>query len=270
MGGIFSSSFGSDGEHTTCGSIDARIEKLIYSPPVGRTEKDIQSCYNSVRDHHHKLTTNNNRIISVMECSPPNKSSKYIIFSHGNAGDIFSYSCYIKYLVRELNVNVVIYDYIGFGLFEPINPTEKRCYQSLDTVMNYFINERKIDKQDLFLIGQSLGTGIVVDCVSKHDWTTPIMLISPYKTIPKVVMDTSCTRPIEKFDTWSKISKVMCPVKIVHGTHDEVINVKHGKTLHGCLKNKALEPLWMDNCGHNDILDRIPTSCYLDVINYSG
>lgn len=58
--------------------------------------------------------------------------------------------------------------------------------------------------------------------------------------------------PIHPFDSIEKISKITSPVLIIHGTEDEVIDFSHGLALFERCP-KAVEPLWVDGAGHNDI-----------------
>lgn len=49
-----------------------------------------------------------------------------------------------------------------------------------------------------------------------------------------------------------KVSKIPSPVLIIHGTEDEVIDFSHGLALFERCP-KAVEPLWVEGAGHNDI-----------------
>ena len=49
-----------------------------------------------------------------------------------------------------------------------------------------------------------------------------------------------------------KVSKISSPVLIIHGTEDEVIDFSHGLALFERCP-KAVEPLWVEGAGHNDI-----------------
>lgn len=49
-----------------------------------------------------------------------------------------------------------------------------------------------------------------------------------------------------------KVSKITSPVLIIHGTEDEVIDFSHGLALFERCP-KAVEPLWVEGAGHNDI-----------------
>ena len=49
-----------------------------------------------------------------------------------------------------------------------------------------------------------------------------------------------------------KVSRIPSPVLIIHGTEDEVIDFSHGLALYERCPS-AVEPLWVEGAGHNDI-----------------
>lgn len=59
------------------------------------------------------------------------------------------------------------------------------------------------------------------------------------------------TSPTSSFSI-EKVSKITSPVLIIHGTEDEVIDFSHGLALFERCP-KAVEPLWVEGAGHNDI-----------------
>lgn len=248
--------------------IDQKMDKMIFFPP-----QIEHSLYYSMLNTHRSLLldfkTINGKKISAVQVRPQNNvfPDRYIVYSHGNGSDILTMFDYFQMLADDLNVCVFGYDYIGYGLSENELPTEQGCYESLESVMDFLLHIWKINPKKILLIGQSLGTGITIDYVSKYEWNVPIILISPYKSICKVVMDTSCVRPIDKFRSQSKLKKVSCPIKIFHGDADDVINIKHGKELYNSLQNKHFAPTWLEGIGHNNILLKIKTDDYMEVIN---
>ncbi|NWR23544.1 AB17B protein, partial [Emberiza fucata] len=70
--------------------------------------------------------------------------------------------------------------------------------------------------------------------------------------IPCAYLTLSPLSPTHPFDSIEKISKITSPVLIIHGTEDEVIDFSHGLALFERCP-KAVEPLWVDGAGHNDI-----------------
>ncbi|XWV26285.1 alpha/beta hydrolase family protein [Tupanvirus soda lake] len=252
-----------------CSSIDDKIEEMIYFPP-SRNTNEYHRILNTNRSKLLILTSKKGKKVSAVQIRPHHNThpDKYIVFSHGNGCDIISMFDYCQCLSDSLNVGVILYDYIGYGVSEKERPTEEGCYESIDTVMNFLITNWQMDKKKIYLVGQSLGTGITVDYISKNDWETPVILISPYKSICRVVADTSCVTPVDKFKSQKKLKNVKCPIKIFHGNNDEVISISHGIEMYNSLKNKSLDPVWFEDTGHNNIIEKITKEHYMEVLYF--
>ena len=65
-------------------------------------------------------------------------------------------------------MHVVAFDYQGYGLSEG-EPSESACYQDLACVVDYVNRALLTPNRNIYLVGQSLGTGVVIDYVSKRD-----------------------------------------------------------------------------------------------------
>jgi len=232
-------------------STETFINQRVFLPPP----KQYITYPHSVKNF--KIKSNQNDIDVIM-CYPDNlTSNKFIIFSHGNASSNETMWQYLLDLSYKLNARVICYDYQGYGHSQGVC-SEKNCYRDIASVINYI--KETFNAFDIYLIGQSLGTGIVMDYVSKNKWTTPIILISPYKSIVRVVNDTTLAylaSPVDIFNTQSKIHKITCPIKIYHGENDTIINIKHSKDLVQMMPNKKFNPTWIQNCDHGDILEKI-------------
>jgi len=157
-----------------------------------------------------------------------------------------------------------MYYYPSYGLSTG-ELNEFTCYQCLEDVIKYY----KTYTENILLVGQSLGTGIVVDYVSKNQWTNPIILISPYKSIPKIITDYDWIEYLickNKFASYLKISNANCSIKIFHGISDELINHTHSLELYNLMPNKKFKPTLFNNCGHNDILNKISFNEYKQIL----
>ena len=88
-----------------------------------------------------------------------------------------------------------------------------------------------------------------------------IILISPYKSVGKILYDSSFMNILPKFDSESKIKTVTCPAQIYHGTNDSIIDYSHGICLYNLFKfnNKGkYKIILLKQVGHNfDVLDYI-------------
>lgn len=217
------------------------------------------------------LKTINDHKIPFMIIKPTGieHPSKCIVYSHGNIGCLLNDVEYWNWYANQLEVCVVLYDYIGFGISRE-KPSEENCYQSLDMIIEYVCNELKYSKEQIYLIGYSLGTAIVANYVAKNYWTTPIMMISPFKSILRSKIDFGIKIPFDKFKTYEKIDKIKCPVKIVHGKYDTIVPFRNGVAIYAAIPNKKLNPIWMNGIGHFGIMENLTVTDYsnfLELLN---
>ncbi len=231
-----------------CASI-INMNKFIFLPP-----KTLSSSFQSLNTSYSKLISIKGINCVLINPQQKAKDSKIIIFSHGNGCDIYTMFDYCKKLSNKLNVYVLLYDYYGYGLSAK-TPSEQGCYDSLSNVVDYSL--QSFSKKDIIFMGQSLGTGVVIDYAVKTNWISPIILISPYKSILSILTDFSLLSLFDKFISINKIDKLKCPVKIFHGQNDTLINMSHSQLLFNKIKNKEFEPTYIPNTGHNDILNKI-------------
>lgn len=244
------------------------VNNLAFHPP-----KRSQIELHELKNHpDHNFVSNENYKISYFTAKPVNyepKIRKCILFSHGNGADIISMIDFCTILANEFKMNTVCYDYPGYGLSIKLSdnndktyPTELGCYASIKIMMDYLKDNYDI----IYIVGQSIGTGVCVDYCANNTWTTPIILISPYTSIARVISDTTLTSSIDSsFNSYEKINLLKCPVRIIHGDADTLIDISHGKTMYQALPDKTLDPIWLEGVGHNDILSNIGRKHLRDV-----
>lgn len=261
------------------GYIESMMNGLIFAPPDKEPFTDILSKPKWLK---YIILPNTNKlsyfVIDPIEDSlrPINKHSdkKYILWSHGNAGDLLDMYPFMKTFHKEINgkLGIIIYDYEGYGYSDGVC-SEKTCYNDLTCMVHHSLTVLGIQKRNLFLIGQSLGTGIVVDFCYKNLWTTPIILISPYKSISRVKLDPHWTNiisniivnSIDMFTTHYKLDDLKCPIIIYHGLDDEMIPASHSIEMYNNHTDK-IKLILVENATHNDILDYVNASQILNMI----
>jgi pimeloyl-ACP methyl ester carboxylesterase len=241
------------------------VNKFVFPAP----SYEESQHHSLINKYDIKFITKENK--SVPYILHRNKSDKYIVFAHGNGTDITIMSSWVKNLANLLNVNAMLFEYPGYSVCN--GPScEQGCCENIEIAVDYLIETLNIPEENIYLIGQSLGTGIIVDFIAKRKWQSPTALISPYKSIVSVVMnDESCSSKVVKstvdmFETMKKIDKVIAPIKIFHGEDDNTINISHGKELYRALNNKLI-PVWFPNTGHCDIIRKITLSQWQSFIN---
>ncbi|XP_023039379.1 alpha/beta hydrolase domain-containing protein 17A isoform X1 [Piliocolobus tephrosceles] len=174
-----------------------------------------------------------------------------VLFSHGNAVDLGQMSSFYIGLGSRLHCNIFSYDYSGYGASSG-RPSERNLYADIDAAWQALRTRYGISPDSIILYGQSIGTVPTVDLASRYECAA-VVLHSPLTSGMRVAFpDTKKTYCFDAFPNIEKVSKITSPVLIIHGTEDEVIDFSHGLALYERCP-KAVEPLWVEGAGHNDI-----------------
>lgn len=249
---------------------DTFLHKQMFHPPLVNQNR-IDKLKN-IQDLilYQIPNTKSNDTIGLFR-TPFSLSGKWIVFSHGNAATIFDYPNYALKLSNVFNIGCIFYDYPGYGLSTG-NPTDFSCVETLDMVITHMVTDLKIQKHNIILIGQSIGTGVIMEYAHQQKWNHPMILISPYKSVITVATETSqcLTQYIDKFPSLKYIKEMKCPIKIFHGTDDTVIPITHGMDLFDAMPNKIFGAVWLDGVGHNNILESINFKHLAEVINHDN
>ncbi|XP_056095533.1 alpha/beta hydrolase domain-containing protein 17C [Rhinichthys klamathensis goyatoka] len=195
-------------------------------------------------------TSRGNRVgCMFVRCAP---TSRYtLLFSHGNAVDLGQMCSFYIGLGSRINCNVFSYDYSGYGVSTG-KPSEKNLYADIEAAWQVLRNKYGVTPENIILYGQSIGTVPTVDLASRYECAA-VILHSPLMSGLRVAFpDTRKTYCFDAFPSIDKVSKVASPVLVIHGTEDEVIDFSHGLAIYERCP-RAVEPLWVEGAGHNDI-----------------
>ncbi len=212
-------------------------DKLIFQP------QPAFFC----EDSKHKFATPGRQKISA-KFFKQTSAELTILFSHGNAEDIFGSTPFFEKL-RDAGFNVFAYDYRGYGTSEG-NASEENSYEDAETAYNYLTNDLKIAPEKIIIHGRSLGAAVSINLASRKACGALIAesaFVSAFRVLTRYPV-----YPFDKFQNLDKIKRVKCPVLFIHGKKDEIIPFWHGEKLFA----EANEPkfsLWLDEAGHNDV-----------------
>ena len=171
-----------------------------------------------------------------------------IIYSHGNGEDIGRLeSLFDKW--KDQDWELIVYDYPGYGLSSG-KPTEKGCYEAIDEVYSFVVDELKRSPGSILVWGRSLGTGPSCYLASKEK-VAGILLETPFLSAFRTVTEIPFL-PWDHFNNLARISSIKCPSLVIHGKRDEIVPFRHGKRIHELLPNPK-EFLKLDEASHNDI-----------------
>ncbi|KAL0395733.1 UNVERIFIED_CONTAM: Alpha/beta hydrolase domain-containing protein 17C [Sesamum calycinum] len=176
-----------------------------------------------------RLPTRRGTEIVAMYVRHPMASST-LLYSHGNAADLGQmYELFIE-LSIHLRVNLLGYDYSGYGQSSG-KPSEQNTYADIEAAFKCLEENYGTKQEDVILYGQSVGSGPTLDLATRLPRLRAIVLHSPILSGVRVMYSVKRTYWFDIYKNIDKIPLVNCPVLIIHGTADEVVDFSHGKQL---------------------------------------
>lgn len=174
-----------------------------------------------------------------------------LLYSHGNAADLGNlYGLFVQ-LSIQLRVNLFGYDYSGYGQSTG-KPSEQNTYADIEAAYKCLEESYGVEQEDIILYGQSVGSGPTLDLAARLPRLKAVVLHSPILSGLRVMYPVKHTYWFDIYKNIDKIPQVNCPVLIIHGTSDEVVDWSHGKQLYVLCKEKY-EPLWLTGGNHNNL-----------------
>ncbi|CAB9504625.1 Protein ABHD17C [Seminavis robusta] len=179
-----------------------------------------------------------------------------LLFSHGNAEDLNSSYWYMERIAKTCDVNVMCYDYTGYGSCNESDPSEEDCYADIDAAYEWLLSEKNLVPEQIVLYGRSLGSGPSVYLANRTSRqgrpVAGLILHSPFTSVYRVVFDMGFTMLGDKFSNIDRISELDCKVFIVHGQEDTIVPCEHGQALFSLVPDKMkAEPFFVKGMGHN-------------------
>ncbi|OAY75464.1 Alpha/beta hydrolase domain-containing protein 17C [Ananas comosus] len=191
-------------------------------------------------------TRRGNRIVAFYLRNPSARLT--VLYSHGNAADLGQLYDLFAQLKVNLRVNLMGYDYSGYGASTG-KPSEANTYADIEAVYQCLETEYGISQEDLILYGQSVGSGPTLHLAARLPRLRGVILHSAILSGLRVVCHVNFNFCFDIYKNINKIKKVKCPVLVIHGTEDDVVNWLHGNGLYK-LAREPYEPLWIKGGGH--------------------
>ena len=164
----------------------------------------------------------------------PSESSRgTLLFCHGNAGNISHRLDSIR-IFNSLGLNVLIFDYRGYGQSSG-SPSEQGIYRDAEAAWDYLEQIRGIDPQEIVVFGRSLG-GSVAAWISQTHRPGSLILEASFVSVREAARDRVPAFFVklfipDQYPTMRYLTKVECPVLIIHSRSDEIIPFRHGEAL---------------------------------------
>lgn len=196
-----------------------------------------------------KIRTRRGHNIATLHISYPGASTT-LLFSHGNATDIGGMAPQLVDFSQRLKVNILIYDYSGYGLSEG-KSSPSNVYNDAEAVYSHLIHNLRCTPQSIVLYGQSLGSGPTIYLGSKYP-VAGVIIHSGIMSGLRVIRQLDYTKWYDIFPNVDLVKRVRAPTFIIHGTEDVEVPIRHGLGLSDAAAN-PYQPWFVEGAGHNNI-----------------
>lgn len=235
---------------------------------------------NNIPDSQLEMVTFNskgNKLYGYWVVSNGLRPGLTILYCHGNKHNLDEYWDRVM-IMHELGVNVLIFDYRGFGLSEG-ESSEMGLYKDGEAALQFVLTEKNVPADSLCLYGYSLGN--VVSIYLAAEKINPLTLIAeaPFASANSLIQgSTVLDLPSQwltkgEFNNAEKIKRIKIPLLLMHGSDDDFVRFRdNGKIVYqNAPQPKSLKLI--PGAGHNNIPEKMGTKSYLatisDWINFS-
>ena len=229
-------------------SLYAFQSRLVYVPSRGSgpTPASLGIAYEDVW-----LTTEDGvRVHGWFVPGAP--GGRFALFLHGNAGNV-SRLTETAAVLHRLGLNTLFIDYRGYGMSHG-EPDEAGTYADAHAAWRHLVESRGARPEHIAVIGRSLGGG-VASWLAVHERPGALVLESTFTSIPDLAAEMYPWFPVRmlskiRYDTRDRLSRIRCPVLIVHSRDDELVPFAHGRAL---LESAGPDAAMLEIAGlHND------------------
>jgi fermentation-respiration switch protein FrsA (DUF1100 family) len=149
-----------------------------------------------------------------------------VLFFYGNGMCLSATADHLFEMFRRLGANVMIPDYVGYGLSGG-SPSEAGCYATADTTYEHLRGRKDVDPARIVAAGWSLGGGVAVDLAARRR-VAGLAVFSTFTSLVDMARQSFPFLPgslllRHRFDSIPKIGKVTVPVLVGHGRVDSIV-----------------------------------------------
>ncbi len=156
---------------------------------------------------------------------------------------------------RRLGVNVMIPEYLGYGMSEG-RAGESGCYATAEAAYCALLSRSDVDPDQIVAAGWSLGGAVAIDLASRHD-LAGLVVFSTFTSMAEMARLQYPWLPASwllrhHFESHRKIARIVAPTWIGHGSMDELIPPSMADRLAAAAGGPVTRVV-VPGAGHNDV-----------------
>lgn len=154
-----------------------------------------------------------------------------LLFCHGNAGNI-SHRLESIALFNSLGVNVLIFDYRGYGQSTG-KISEAGLYQDVYAMWQVLTDKKAIAAENIVLFGRSLGAAITSQLATQVK-PGGVILESAFSSVPDMAAKLYAFLPVRllsrfQLNNVAHVEAMQSPLLVIHSEDDEIIPYAQGQ-----------------------------------------
>ena len=149
-----------------------------------------------------------------------------VIYFYGNAMCLRDTTFYEFDHFRRLGANVLIPEYVGYGVSEG-KPSESGVYETALSAYDYLLTRKDVSPRTIFAAGWSLGGAVATELAIQRP-VAGLVVFSTFTSLREMAHRAFPYLPTSlllryRFETREKFSRIGCPILIGHSRTDEVV-----------------------------------------------
>lgn len=186
-----------------------------------------------------------------------------VVYLHGNAGNMGHRLHNASGLYHNLNCNILMLEYRGYGLSKG-SPTEEGLYMDARSAVDFLSSRQDVNHKQIIVFGRSLGGAVAIDLTARPEYAAKIwclILENTFTSIPDMAYALFqwhflrsvplCFYKNKYLSRW-KVARINVPTLFISGLSDALVPPAMMTELHSRCSSQHKQLLQIDAGTHND------------------
>lgn len=191
------------------------------------------------------------------------KTVPTLVFFHGNAGNMGHRLQNCLGLYYNLNLNVLLVEYRGYGLSEG-TPSEEGLYIDARASLDYLYSREDVNHSEIIIFGRSLGGAVAIDLATQREYADKIWCLiveNTFTCIPEMARVLTGWKSLRyvplmfyknKFFSVCKVRSLRVPTLFISGLADTLVPPRMMSELYNACGSEKKQLLQLPSGTHNE------------------